>query len=311
MERLAQLLYVLRQGGPGGVSATALLDVVQYGASDIDGRRRQLSRDIDQLRKAGWDIRNDAPAGEDARYRLVAGDLRIRVDFAPDEQAELQRIARIARLPVVAAMLAGDPAAGDAADAPDGVEAGFVAVPTDIGPLDPVLHAVRRRCLLRFVYKGVPREVHPRSLHPRAAGWYLYATETAAAPDAPAKLFRLDRMTDVEVDEPGTAREFSGDAERVSIDPITWPLDPPVVAVVETTTEHRPHVLDLLGAAEPDQGGAGDEEDRVVLRIPVTNRAAFRGRLYELGIRARLLGPDELRDEIRRDLYAVMGGLGR
>jgi predicted DNA-binding transcriptional regulator YafY len=305
MERLAQLLYVLRQGGSTGVTASALLGVLRYGAADPDGRRRQLSRDIDQLRRAGWGIRNESPAGDDARYRLVAGDLRIRVDFAPDEQAELQRVARIARLPAVAAMLDGGSDGSPAGTSAD--DGDFLPVPTDVGPLDSVLHALQRRCLLRFEYKGVRREVNPRSLHPRTTGWYLLALETVAPAGGPAKLFKLDRMSGVEVAEPGSAaviHDVREDVERVSIDPITWQRDPPVVAEVETTAEHRLHVLDLLGAASAER----PSDTGLVLSIPVTNRSAFRARLYELGVRVRLVGPDELRDEVRRDLLAVIGG---
>jgi predicted DNA-binding transcriptional regulator YafY len=46
----------------------------------------------------------------------------------------------------------------------------------------------------------------------------------------------------------------------------------------------------------------------VLLDVPVTNRSAFRGRLFELGSRVRLLGPDELRDDVRDHLLAVLGG---
>jgi WYL domain len=47
-----------------------------------------------------------------------------------------------------------------------------------------------------------------------------------------------------------------------------------------------------------------DAEDRVTLTIPVTHRAAFRHRLYELGTRVRVLGPEDVRGEIIKDLEA-------
>jgi predicted DNA-binding transcriptional regulator YafY len=298
-ERLVQLLFVLTRSG-GQVPADELVRVAGYRATDAAGRRRQLARDLDQLRRAGWDIRNEAGPGEDARFRLVTGDLRFRVRFAPDEQAELQRVARVAGLPRVARMVAGPAAPDD--------EPAVVSVAPDPGPLDLALHAVENRCLLRFRYRNLLRAVHPDSLHPRASGWYLRGREDllGAQGPGPAKLFRLDRMSEARTDEPGTAVAPGPEGERVSIDPVTWHRDPPLTAVVGTAAEHVPHVTDLLGrpAASREQA-----DGAVVLEIPVTHRAAFRARLYELGTRVRLLGPEELRSEVRAELGAVVAGL--
>ena len=63
------------------------------------------------------------------------------------------------------------------------------------------------------------------------------------------------------------------------------------------------NVEGLLGrASATDESGAD-----VVLTIPVTHRLAFRRRLYELGTRVVLVGPDEVRDEVRAELEAVAG----
>ena len=72
---------------------------------------------------------------------------------------------------------------------------------------------------------------------------------------------------------------------------------------MRTTNEHRPHVEGLLGAAAT----ARESDDEVVLTIPVTHRRAFRRRLYELGSRVVLLGPEEVRAEVRSELEAVAG----
>ncbi|MGF1661494.1 MAG: helix-turn-helix transcriptional regulator [Kineosporiaceae bacterium] len=300
-ERLVQLLFVLTRAG-GRVLADELVRVAGYRAGDPAGRRRQLARDLDQLRRAGWDIRNEAGPGEDARFRLVTGDLRFRVRFAPDEQAELQRVARVAGLPRVARMVAG---AG--APAPVG-EAAVVSVAPDPGPLDLALHAIENRCLLRFRYRNLPRAVHPDSLHPRTSGWYLRGREElpGAEGPGPAKLFRLDRMSEARTDEPGTAVAPGPEGGRISIDPVTWQRDPPLTAEVATSAEHVPHVTDLLGPPSTRRDGP---EGTVVLGIPVTHRTAFRARLYELGTRVRLLGPEELRAEVREELAAVVAGL--
>jgi predicted DNA-binding transcriptional regulator YafY len=228
----------------------------------------------------------------------VTGDLRIRVRFDPAEQAELQRVARVAGLP----RLAGEtgPFPGE-----DGTP--IVSVPPDPGRLDLVLHAVEGRCLLHFTYRGTRRTVHPVSVHARVTGWYLRGREDlGGAVLAEPKLFRLDRMADVEVAEPGTARAPEPEDDRVSIDPITWGVDPPLTAVVAAPAEHVPHASDLLGAPSATRPGPGGT---VLLEIPVTHRAAFRSRLYELGVRVRLLGPPDLREEVRAELSAVLQGL--
>ncbi len=282
MERLAQILFVLSRSTDTTSSVESLLNVVHYGSEEIDNRRRQLVRDIDQLRAAGWDIRNTGAPGEEARYRLVAGDLRLRVAFAADEQAELQRVARLISL----------------SDG-DSDEAGMVQVVAAPPALDLVLHAVQRRCLLRFEYRGSRRVVHPQHVHSRSAGWYLSAREVGGDT---AKAFRIDRMIDAQAQDPGTADPIS-EVVRLSLDPMAWQVDPPLDALVQTTAEHLDHVTDLLDTAErvPSTG------DEIQLRVPVTNRAAFRARLYELGERVRLLGPAELRHELRAELLAVAG----
>jgi|GEM_PF-996661 len=291
MERLAQIVFVLtRTSVP--VTSQRLLDVVSYGAAALDDRRRQLARDMEQLRAAGWDIHNEVPLGGDARYRLVWRDYRLRVYFAADEQAELQRVARLTRLSGFESELLTGPVS-----VPDS----FAPATAAVGPLDLVLHAATHRCLLAFTYRGTARLVHPHYVHSRSAGWYLSAREDGGTG---SKAFRVDRMSEVRARQPGSA-EPPPQGARLSLDPVTWQLDPPVMVEVETTAEHRRQVIDMLGAADAESN-MGD--GHIVLRIPVTNRAAFRARLYELGVRVRLLGPDEVRDEVRAELLAVAAG---
>jgi predicted DNA-binding transcriptional regulator YafY len=112
-------------------------------------------------------------------------------------------------------------------------------------------------------------------------------------------------MSEVVPDAPGTAPAVAVPV-RPQLDPVTWEVDPPVDVLVVTTPEHLAHVESMLGAAsEVDADG-----DEVRLTIPVTHRAAFRRRLYELGTRVRLLGPPEVRDEVRAELQAVAQGDG-
>lgn len=291
MERLTQILFVLSRSPAGTSSTERLLEHVSFGAGKPEDRRRQLSRDIGHLNRLGWQITSAGGEGEAGKYRLVAGDLRLRVEFSAAEQAELQRVARAAQL---SALSGAEPATAAATS--------FVPRTEDVANLDAVHRGVAQRCLLGFTYRGTDRQVHPHRLFLRTGGWYLRARE--ADGDA-VKSFRLDRMSNVRLQAPGTA-EAAPTQEHLQIDPIAWRVDEQVVATVRTLPEHVPQVVAMLGlpADEPstEPGGA------VVLRIPVTNRSAFRGRLYELGERVHLDGPADLRDEIRAHLNAVLAG---
>ena len=291
MERLTQILSMLA-GAPGRtLSADQILDVVPFGAADRPDQRDQLRRDMRHLETLGWQIDNVAADGEAARYRLTAIDNRLRVEFTPSERAELLRAASAASLAVLVDDLGAAGTTGSS-------EVAVVAEP-EPAALALVQRAVAQHCLLRFTYRDKPREVHPHGLHVRPGGWYLTAEET---PAGDPKTFVVSRMSEVTIDSPGTARTPALVA-RPQLDPITWSVDEPVDVVVRTTNEHRPHVEGLLGAAAT----ARESDDGVDLTIPVTHRRAFRRRLYELGSRVVLLGPDEVRAEVRAELEAVAG----
>ncbi len=311
MERLTQILFVLSRSPERTATSDRLLEHVEYGADRPEDRRRQLMRDIGHLTELGWEISSVGADGEPGRYRLVAGDLRLRVDFSAAEQAELQRAARVAQLSGIAADLGP-------AEQQEPSGRSFVPRADDVGELDAVQRAVSAHCLLSFDYRGRSRTVHPHRVHLRTGGWYLRAR---AVDEAEVKTFRLDRMEQVVLGQPGTAEVPPTDA-HLRIDPIAWQVDPPLVAVLGTTAEHAPQVAATLAGPDPtaviNEGTAGGAAtgrpgdtgaaEEVVLRVRVSNRAAFRGRLYELGVRVRLLGPAELREEVRAHLLAVAGG---
>lgn len=281
------------------MSADDLLAEIAYGGTSVMNQRDQLRRDIGHLESLGWQITNVAPEGETARYRLTAVDNRLRVEFTPEQRAELLRAASAASLPELFDDL-GDAEASVAADV-------AVLMPRQDRHLATVQRAVEGRCLLRFTYRGKQRVVHPHALHARTGEWYLTANEDASPDETrpPVKSFVVSRMTDVAIDGPGTATAPTN-VSRPQLDPISWLIDPPVDVVVATTSEHRTHVETMLGPAS----SASDEGDRVVLVIPVTHRLAFRRRLYELGSRVLVLGPDEIREDMRRELSAVVRGAG-
>jgi predicted DNA-binding transcriptional regulator YafY len=158
------------------------------------------------------------------------------------------------------------------------------------------IYAASHRCLLQFMYKRRLRVVHPRVVQPGPSGWYLAGCEDGQDVE---KNFAVGRMRTLVIDRPGSAT-VTYDVRHTQLDPLTWLVDPPVDVVVETTDDHVAHVESRLGAPTSRK----DSDDHVRLTIPVTHRAAFRHRLYELGTRVRVLGSEDVRAEIIKDLEA-------
>lgn len=292
LERVTRVVVALVAAEPRGVSTSRLLDIAAFGGRPAH-HLRQLTRLIDDLNQVGWDIRNTAPPGQTAVYRVFARDNRLRMYLSPEQQAELAR----------AALIAGDPGFAERV----GVEPTSVpdvpalltrpAIHGSDDALNKVLYALEFRCLLRFVYKQRPRVVHPHFVQPGPSGWHLVGHEDGGERD---KQFITDRMSGVTVDLPGTAAAHH-EPHPDSLDPLTWSVDPAVDVVVETLPEHRAQVELLLG--NPTYSEIDD--DVVRLTMTVTHRAAFRKRIYELGHRVRVVEPTDIRDELVAELLAL------
>jgi hypothetical protein len=78
--------------------------------------------------------------------------------------------------------------------------------------------------------------------------------------------------------------------------------DEPVDVTVETTPAHRNQVETLLGTPSYHEV----DDDVVRLTIRVTHRSAFRHRVYELGPRVRVLGPESIRSELLTELESLL-----
>jgi predicted DNA-binding transcriptional regulator YafY len=292
MERLTRILSMLAAAEATTMAADDLLAEIPYGGTNLLNQRDQLRRDISHLESLGWQIANVAGEGEMSRYRLTAVDNRLRVEFTPAQRAELLRAASAASLVELV-----DDLADEAVAPQDGLA---VLAEREGKALAAVQRAVAGHCLVRFTYRDKPRVAHPHALHARTGEWYLVANEDGANE---AKTFVVSRMSEVRIDEPGTASAPEHVA-RPELDPVSWLVDPPVDVTVVTTGEHRAHVENLLGPAS----SVSVEGEQVVLVIPVTHRQAFRRRVYELGSRVLVTGPGKMRAEIRAELLAVLDG---
>lgn len=297
LERVIKVMALLSEAGSVGVAADDLVAVAGYGGAQ-DGQREQLARDLRELSRNGWRISNIAEPGYPARYRLDHGDPRVRLHFT---DAQRQQFARVAALVGIDSDRVGQSVAGDD---------GAVRVHVTKAPaytLALATHGHEHRCLLRFTYRDRPRVVASDAIWLHQGRWYVVGREvgppgeqvTPGAGAADDKTFRVDRMQELRLDRPGSAGDVAGAAE-FNVDPLQFGEGDPITAEVEVPPQHRRFVERRLGASS----AVVDAGDVVVLRIPVINRTTFRNRLYELGTRVRLVGPADLRAEIRDDLSA-------
>ena len=86
------------------------------------------------------------------------------------------------------------------------------------------------------------------------------------------------------------------------------PVHDPITIEVDTTTDNLPDVLTALARQghtlwSPDP----DDLDQVRLAITVTNTQAFIARLFQLGRRVRLVGPETIRAQVRDQLLQAVG----
>lgn len=292
MERLVRLTVALQASGQVGMAASELVKVAGFagGADPIT----QLGREFRHLRSLGWQIESFGGQGEAGRYRMTSVDNRLRLKLTLGQQAALRRAAVLANRDDLAERLG-------LVEKPGEIPAASPATAIE-GDLATVIRALRDSCLLRFRYKGSDRVVHPESLRTLNGKWYLHGVEEGAPQGLPGKNFVVSRMDDVRADPPGTATR--PDVTRhPGLHPMSWQVDPPVQVTLRAPAEHAADVRRWLG--DPASERTADDETELV--YVVTHRAALRSRLYELGPRVTVVGPEEIRQEILDELAFMAG----
>ncbi len=291
MERLVKIAAVLKRAGDRGVPGERLAEIAEFTG---EHRADQLKREIRHLSNQGWQIDNIADEGFPAVYRMSTVDNRLRVKLSAAQQRALQRAVLLANRADLAQRL-GLPVS----EAPLEVDA---ALPLEGHgeALDTVVRAVGSGALLRYRYNGTERIVHPQSVRTQNGKWYLRGREDTG--DV-VKSFVVSRMSDVHADEPGSATPVPAERHH-GLHPMSWELDPPVEVTLRAPSEYAPDVRRWLGTPDEEHVDGGS----TVLRYTVTNRAALRSRLYELGPRVEVLGPEEVRGELLDELRSLAGG---
>lgn len=301
MERLVRIAAALHVNRRLGVDGDTLAAVAGFDGVD---RMTQLKRELRHLENQGWQIENIAPPGDFAVYRMTTVDNRLRVRLTPGQQAALRTAALVADRGDLVQRL-GLPASSRPAEVAEPAPAAPTLAGARPEALTRVVDAVRARCLLRFGYKGVARVVHPESVRNQNGVWYLRGVEDADLAPGAVKTFVVSRMVEVVAGAPGSARQVEP-VRHHELHPMTWEIDPPIDVVLATSTTFEPDVVRWLG--EP--AARSVEGDEVEMTYRVTHRAALRARVYELGRRVRVLGPEEVRSEMLEELAAA-ARLGR
>lgn len=297
VQRIITVLQVLADHPRRGINVYELLAQVGSYNGTEDSQRDQLSRDLRNLRGAGFVIDNLAQEGDEARYILRPGDDRVRLAFSKEQLFQLQRAAVLVGVDRLGPLDPGENESEQAAAAPviDDLQ-----VP---GALGQVQRAVTTRAKIRFDYSGKTRTVHPYGLRMASRGWVLEGWEEEAGQ---AKVFSLQKMVDVRIDRPGTASPPERSA-RPTMDPLRFELDDPVDAVLQVPQRFRTQVDAMLHhPLRVEPGPASEGEPTQLLHYRVTNHANFLFRVLRLDERAVLIGGPDLREELRQMLLRVM-----
>jgi proteasome accessory factor B len=301
LERLTDLVLVLlRDERPKPLREIAA-EVPGYPAEG-EARRQAFERDKRTLRDGGVEVTAVPIDGrEQAGYIIRPDDFYLpALDLAPDEQAALNL--------AVAGVHLGDPSGRDALwrlglPASAGVRpfADLAALPAL-----PVLYdAVRRRAAVTFHYRGDERHVAPALLRFRGGWWYLVGFDLDKEA---SRTFRVDRMEgSATVGEPGSAEMPDSFDPAAALPEEPWRMGEEEVVGVDVLVDAglAPLVVAEVGEAKVCDRRA---DGAVVVRLEVTNIAALRSWVLELGEHAEVLAPDSVRRAMVSWLEATAAG---
>lgn len=152
---------------------------------------------------------------------------------------------------------------------------------------------ISKRTMVRFSYSDKKRRVRPYALAHRFGHWYLAAPETAAVDVV--KAFRVDRMTDVELDEGGMTFDVPDDFDASTVIPSRRDSGE---ADEVATVRFRRDVASVAASQIPGTTQHEVDDQFVDLHVPVRQDAAFIGWVLGYDDAAVILDPDHLRDKL-------------
>lgn len=253
--------------------------------------RRQFERDKETLRDLGVEI-SVMKLGEfdtELGYRVLPQNYYIdEPDLTTDERAALHVAATAVAL--------GGETWREGMWKLGGLE-GQAAPPLATLPFTPALSdlfdACRARAQVDFTYRGERRHVDPHGLAFSRGHWYLAAYDHDRQHK---RTFRVDRIEAAEAGPPGAFERPAGIDLEAGLRSQPWELseDVPVVAELRVDKTHAPWIVAQLG----EEAVASRDENGVIVRMQVSNRAAFRSFVLGLLDHAEVLAPVDLREEL-------------
>ena len=301
LERLINLVAALLDA-ERPLSREELRHRVPGYADDDAAFRRAFERDKETLRTMGIPIQvevvDPAHPEDGSGYRIPKEDYYLRdPELEPDELAALHLAATTVRLEGAA----GTEALWKLGGAPEGDQPQLPAVAALPGSehLAVLFGAVAERRTVTFEYRGEERRVDPYRLAFRNGRWLLAGFDRDRGAE---RSFRLERMASAPV--AGDAGAFERPEGAGGPPPPPWEMgdEEPVTAELLVDADQAHWAITEVGErAEVDRRDDGS----VVLRLRVTNRAAFR--TFALGFldHAEVTGPPELRNDIIGWLEAI------
>lgn len=301
VERVLNLLIYLLESPRPVTAEDVRATVLGYDDKSDEAFHRMFERDKEVLRRLGVPLKMEA---------LDAWEIDYGYTVDPDEYAipdpELTHEERVA-LSLAARMvrLGGSHAGLDALIKLGGIErsAGLEPLGADLGAeadvLGALFGAITERRRIRFEYRETDRRLEPFGMAHRRGHWYLIGRTPKGE-----RLFRVDRIKSLEVgDEPYSFEKPEGFDVRSVMDAQPWETggEADLEAKVRFDEEIAWWAARTLRVTEPE----GDLE----VAIPVANRDAFIGWVLSFGDAVEVLGPEELRAEIRTRVSAAMDGL--
>lgn len=300
VERVLNLLIYLLES-PRPVTAEEIRStVLGYDSKTDEAFHRMFERDKDVLRRMGVPLKMEALDAWEIDYGYTVDPAEYAVPdpgLTQEERVALSLAARMVRL-------GGSHAGLDALIKLGGIErsAGLEPIGADLGAeadtLGSLFAAITDRRVVDFEYRGAARRLKPYGMAHRRGHWYVVGAASGGE-----RIYRVDRIEALELgEEPHAFQKPKGFDIRTVMDSQPWETGSgeEVEARVRFDPEVAWWAARTLRVAEPD--GA------LETTVPVVNRDAFVGWILSFGASAEVLGPPELREEIRTRVAAAMEG---
>lgn len=301
VERVLNLLIYLLESTRPVTAEDVRSTVLGYDAKTDDAFHRMFERDKDVLRRLGVPLKMEALDAWEIDYGYTVDPDEYAIPdpgLTHEERVALSLAARMVRL-------GGSHAGLDALIKLGGIErsAGLEPMGADLGAeaetLGSLFAAITERRSITFTYRASDRRIEPYGMAHKRGHWYVVGRSQEGE-----RLYRVDRIESLEVaEESGTFEKPAEFDVRSIMDVQPWETGgaPEVEAKVRFEPDVAWWAARTLRMDEP----SGELE----AVVPVANKDAFIGWILSFGESAEVLGPEELREEIRSRVAEALKGV--